>query len=221
MLLIIDKSKSGATHIADMFHYMGFLAYAAEPEEALSELSSLYRCAVIINPDTLPDVFDFVKRIRAYSSTLPIFAVNDGICKSALLFERVFSYSIYSSTLAEGIIDACKSKGSSVIGRYRLMGIDASAGISSVKYFDSEIPLTKTESMILRFLIRSYPTPRRAADILKYAFRPSRCPEPSSVRTHISVMNKKFRALSGKNLFTSFGSDGYSVLTPEIEFSVK
>ena len=70
--------------------------------------------------------------------------------------------------------------------------------------------------MILRYLIAYYPTPQSAKRIVKYAYKPTKKPEISSIRTHISVMNKKFRELTGRNLLLSLDKEGYVVSTPEL-----
>ena len=41
-------------------------------------------------------------------------------------------------------------------------------------------------------------------------------PEESGIRTHISIMNKKFREITGRNLTVLTPGEGYRVLTPEI-----
>ena len=84
-----------------------------------------------------------------------------------------------------------------------------------VNYFDTRINFTKTEAMILRYLIRSYPLPKNAESILKYSFRPSRTPEPASIRTHISIMNKKLEAATGRRMIILEPGRGYLITTPE------
>ena len=70
--------------------------------------------------------------------------------------------------------------------------------------------------MILRYLTASYPALQSAKSIIKYAFKQSKKPELSSVRTHISVMNKKFKDITGRNLFIGIPKQGYTVSTPEM-----
>ena len=70
--------------------------------------------------------------------------------------------------------------------------------------------------MILRYLIASYPTPQSAKKLVKYAYKPAKKPEVSSIRTHISVMNKKFREATGKNLCLAIDKQGYVISTPQI-----
>lgn len=217
MLLIISKSKKTACDIAETFHYMSILAYGATPSEALSEVSELYRAALIISPELLPDAKDFVKRLKGYKSNLPIFAVTDEEIDTEFLniFEAIFRKPTFSPALAEKIIAYANENQKARIGDYRLAGLDASSDKLGVTYFDRKIRLTKTEAMILRYLIRSYPLPKNAADILRYAFKSSRAPEVSSIRTHISLMNKKLEAVMEKRAIILIAHEGYLISTPE------
>lgn len=218
MVLIIDTAKRNARAVSDIFYYMGILSYAVTPAEALSEASTEYKAALILEPENLPDVEDYVKRLKSYSYKLPVFAITDSeLPRSTLdLFDGHFKDSMYSSEIAEGIITYQAQRGLPIIGCYRLAGIDASCDINDISAFGKSLGFTKTEKMILRYLISSYPTPKSAASILKYAFKPSRKPEVASIRTHVSVMNKKFRQIRGRNLFLGIPAAGYVVSTPEI-----
>ena len=109
-----------------------------------------------------------------------------------------------------------KSRGLLPAGIYKLAGINASCDIKSVTFLDEPVHFTRTEAMILRFLISTYPTPCSPDSIIEHAFRSGKHPEPSAVRTHISVMNKKFRAATGRTLFISVAGEGYVVSTPEL-----
>lgn len=217
MLLIISNSKRLARSISDTFHYMSILAYAATPHEALSEVSDMYRAVLIVNPEGFPDINDYVNRIRKYNSELPIFA----LCESAPpshypdIFEGVFIKPYLTPSLASKIINYANENNCARIGDYYLAGFDASCTTVGVNYFFTNINLTKTEAMILRYLIRSYPVPQKAEKILKYAFRPSRTPEPSSIRTHISIINKKLTESTGRKMIVLEPGMGYHITTPE------
>ncbi|MBQ7344272.1 MAG: winged helix-turn-helix domain-containing protein [Clostridia bacterium] len=218
MVLIIDSMKRKAQAISDIFYYMGVLSYAATPSEALSEISGLYSAVLVLNPENLPDAENFVERLRSYDARIPIFAITDA--SPELYPESIFngSYpdSIYSSTLVEEIVKYQIRRNLPLTAHYRLAGIDASCDMERVTVFDESIGFTKTETMILRYLISSYPIPQSAKEIIKYSFKPSRKPEITSIRTHVSVMNRKFREIRGKNLFLNIQGKGYVVSTPEI-----
>jgi DNA-binding response OmpR family regulator len=197
---------------------MGVLSYAAIPSEAFSEISNLYTAVLVLCPEKLPDAKNFVERLRSYNSRIPIFAITDA--SPELYAEEIFdgSYpdSIYSSTLVEEIVKYQMKKNLPLTAHYRLAGIDASCDKDRVTVFDKGIGFTKTETMILRYLISSYPIPQSAGEIIKYSFKPSKKPEITSIRTHVSVMNRKFREIRGKNLFLNIQGKGYVVSTPEI-----
>lgn len=217
MLLIISQNKKIARSISDTFHYMSILSYAATPHEALSEVSELYRAALIVAPEGFPDINDFVSRIKAYKSDIPVFALTESAppLHYSDIFDGIFTKPHFTPALAEKIINYANENNYASIGDYYLGGFDASSSTVGVNYFYTRVGLTKTEAMILRYLIRSYPVPQNAQSILKYAFKPSRMPEPSSIRTHISIMNKKLENTIGKRLITLEAGKGYFIMTPE------
>ncbi len=217
MLLIVDNKSATGNSLALAFSYMGILAKHTKPASAHRELSSLYRAVLIKSPEELPDCGDFVKRLRLYSEGIPLFALSDNMSEGTKeLFDAHFPLSATASAMAIGIIKASKLLGCAPIGEYKLAGIDASATLSETEYFFTRIKLTAKESMILRFLIRTYPMRVSAKDILKHAFSQTKMPEPSAVRTHIFAINKKFLKTLGKRLITSPDGDGYIIMTPEL-----
>ena len=215
MVLIISPSRKTAEVISDMFYYMGVISYAATPTEALSEFSGLYRAALVIHPEALPDRTDFVSKLRSYARSVPIFAISDSTDGNAA-FDTVYPDSIYSSTLLEHIVRYQSERSLPLSAHYRLAGIDASCTSERVTHFDKPISFTKTQTMILRYLIATYPVPQSAKRIVKYAYKPTKKPEVASIRTHLSVMNKRYREISGKNLCLSIENDGYVIATPKI-----
>ena len=222
MVLIINSSKRKARAIGDIFYYMGIPSYAATPDEALSEISCLYRAALVIDPEDLPDTESFIEKLRSYSSLMPVFAITDSISdRYRGLFDMVLPSDIYSSKLVEEIVRFQKQRSLPLTSQYKLAGIDASCDTETVSVFDRSVAFTNTETMILRYLIISYPIPQDSKSILRYAFKPLRKPEPTSIRTHVSVMNKKFRETRGKNLIVAVPSEGYVISTPEVLKSFK
>jgi hypothetical protein len=223
MLLIISQSKKDAASVADTFHYMSILAYAATQHEALSEVSDLYRAALILNPERFADIIDYVKRIKSYKSDLPVFALTTSDPPSYYpdVFDGCFAIPTFTPALARNIIEYANENNRARIGDYYLAGFDASSHNLGVNYFYDNVSFTKTEAMILRFLIRKYPLPTSGKEIVKYAFRSSRAPEASSVKTHISLMNRKLEKEIGKRMFRSVPKKGYIIITPEYEKIVK
>lgn len=219
MLLIISKSRRTARSISETFHYMSILSYAATAHEALSEISPLYRAVLIVNPEGFPDINDYVTRIKSYKSDMPVFALTESATPSYYpdVFDGVFTRPSFTPALAEKIISYANENSRARIGDYYLGGFDASSSTVGVNYFYTKVNFTKTEAMILRYLIRSYPVPQRADKIIKYAFRHSRAPEPASIRTHLSIMNKKMESCIGRRLITLEPGQGYFIMTPEYE----
>ena len=217
MLLIINPSKKLARGVSDTFYYMGILSYPATPSEALSEISQLYRAVLIISPDELADARDYVERLRRYKGDIPIFAIcqKDKSLSYEDIFDRVFLNPIFSPTLAKKILEHANQNEYAGIGDYRLAGFNASWDHLGISCFSRKLRLTKTEAMILRYLIRSYPLPVNAEDILKHSFRPARAPESASIRTHISGMNKKFEKIFERKMIALIPHKGYIILTPE------
>ena len=221
MILVLDRNKRNAEAVSEMLYYMGVLSYAADIAEGLTELSPLYRAVLIINPSSLPDAKSYVEKLKSYDSEVAVFSLtkNGEINDLPQLFEINFTEDTSYTDIVKGIAERLLSKNKRSVGSYMLAGIDASANKRCVSYFDSSFPLTRTETMILRFLIRSYPMPRSAKDILKYSFKAKRTPEPGGIRTHISCINRKFRALKERNLICSMSDEGYLIMTPEIILS--
>jgi DNA-binding response OmpR family regulator len=215
MIMIVNKSRKDAQSLADMFHYMGLITLAATPSEALSKISISYHAVIIQEPNTLADKADYVQRLRSYIN-IPIFAMTkyeDDNDKT--IFDGIISSGTYASRIYRYIEGYAKKQNIVSPGKYKLAGIDASVNLFFPMYFFTKLPFTKTELMILRTLMCAYPIPINAESILKYAFRPSKRPEVSNIRTHISIMNKKFREMQNRNVIILAPGKGYCILTPE------
>ncbi len=224
MLLIVDNEPRMGESLAAAFSYMGIIAYSARPRDTFSELCQPYRAVLIKSPEHLPDTEDFLKRIRKYNSDIPVFAFSDNaeLC-NRYSFKGVFPLSTTVCRIADGINSACKSEagGKNILGDYSLAGISSSKSNSKIDYFYRQLTLTAKERMILNFLILSYPVPKSSSEILKYAFTPSRRPELSAVRTHISSINKVFASADERKLICHIRDSGYIILTPQIAESEK
>ena len=196
---------------------MIILSYGATPTEGLSEISGMYRAALIIKPELFPDIRDYVTRLRSYNKDLPIFALtySDNPSNYRNLFEGIYTKTTMTPSLASSIVSYANEHRLANIGSYNLGGFNASSNHKGVTYFSTDVNFTKTEAMILRYLAVSYPLPQSAESIIKYAFKPSKRPENASIRTHISIMNKKMEKSIGRRLITHVPNKGYLVLTPE------
>lgn len=212
MLLIIDTQKRNADALARAVSYTGILSKGISPSELSSEISALYRAVLINNPMQLADSADFFKRIKKLLRGVPIFAIcNDTyIQEHCIELDGVFGTDATVSDITRGIIEKSRAMGVYTVGDYRIGGLDASCTKSEAEYFYRKIPLTATENMILRILIRSYPAPLSTDDIRRNVFPASRRPEQSAVRTHICSVNRKFFTAFGKKLITPT-PNGYSL----------
>lgn len=215
MLLIISKSKAEATALSDMLNIMGILAYPETPTGGLSEINLSYRAVLLMSPDSLPDPSDYIKRIRSYHKSIPVFAISDSNNRYGII-DKTFAKNTKAAEIIKEIIAFQKESGLAPIGEYRFAGILAESDSPLVRYFDKRLPLTKTETMIVRYLIRLYPAPQDSKAIISHAFRQSRAPMETSARTFVSLINKKFRIITGRNLIIHYPSEGYVILTPEI-----
>ncbi|MBO7305020.1 MAG: hypothetical protein J6V09_07355 [Clostridia bacterium] len=216
MILIINKSKKDARGLSDMFYYMGQPAQVVTPSEALSEISPIYRAVIIMNPRALGDEAEYLSRLRSYAD-VPIFALTDYPVAREAHYDGILQKDAYASKIFSYICDCATADKRALPGQYLLAGLDASINLRFVEYFGHAISFTRTEAMIIRTLIRLYPLPISSRDILKYAFRPARAPELANVRTHISVINKKFRELTERPLIVLESGKGYRILTPELK----
>lgn len=217
MILIVDRSLRDGNTVADIFAYMGLVARAVKPQDTAGEISHRYRTVLLPHPETIIDLPDFIYRFRSFAGGIPIFALSPEpkTFPYPSLFDGVYAENSLSSTVLGGMRNFCRAHELPLPGNYRLCGIDASVSRRGVFYFDTFLSFTKTEKAILRFLIRAYPLGLPAQEMLDMLFRPSKRPEISDIRTHISSMNKKFRQVTGRALIFMTPHIGYRILTPE------
>ena len=216
MILIISSTKESASCISEMTFYMGMLSYGVDLGEAFSELSDLYKAAIILSPSKIPSPESYLKELSPYLNGIPLFAFGETDEKLSHYFSRTFPQ---EESLGDALMKISRYALENNLpspSEYRLAGLDLSPDLSEPSYFYTPIPLTRTQAMIVRFLIRSYPTPATAEQILKYAYKESRVPEISNVRTHLSIINKKFREKTSRNLIMPVFKRGYVIMTPEM-----
>ena len=220
MLLIIDRSQRDAEAIRDICYYLGILSEITTPDKASFDISNRFRAVLVIEPESIVFPERLIESMRIYSLGAPVFALikngcgNEGLLK---LFDGIFDRDGFGCDGINAIISYQRERGQRTLGDYRLMGIDASTDTKEATFFDDPIGFTKTETMILRYLISCYPNHACSTDILKFSFKASRMPEPSSIRTHISVINKKFLRIAGRPLIVSEARVGYRITTPLLE----
>jgi hypothetical protein len=217
MLMIVSSKRSRADTIADMIRRTGVLCYPVTTGEVIGELCPAYRAILVVEPQGMCDAESFVKNVRKYNSKIPIYACYEEKDFKALpCFNRSFSTKTYNTTLVSALAEGCFLSGQKIVGSYKLCAIDASADLSEVKFFDTPIKLTKTEQMILRLLIRTYPTPVKPKYMIKHLYKPTVAPEEACIRAHVCSINKRFYSLAEGNLIRPIGREGYVIYTPEL-----
>ena len=213
MILIINKSRKEAEALAAAFRCMGIVARAETPEHACAELSPLYHAILIDEPRKLPDECEYIVKLRSYISGIPIIALTENSELVKGRYEATVKRTATASQLYRAICELCDAIKKHPPGEYMLAGINASIQQAVVTYFSEPLPLTKTERLILRFLIRAYPSSSTPKRILKYSFSQTKTPEASSVKTHICSINSKFKRCLNRNLIVSIDG-GYVIMTP-------
>ncbi len=220
MIKIIDCDRCDGRALSSILYYMGILTECV----TYRELAAAYkgdgriRAVIAMYPERCTDEQALRERLSTDYRSIPVYAVSslresDGE-DGRRIYKRIYAPEMIPSEI---IIDIMRREfTSSPIGTYRLSEICASVTERSARVGSIKLPYTKTEVMILRYMISAYPNPKSADDILKYCFRQSRQPESSSVRTHISVMNKKYRELFSRNLIESVPEEGYIISKSEI-----
>ncbi|MBQ8372176.1 MAG: helix-turn-helix domain-containing protein [Clostridia bacterium] len=211
MILAIASSTAAAGAVAEMFRYMGILCYPTTYKDLPREIGPIYRAVIAIEPSGTPNADLFIGSVTRNAPSALLYAIDSEGRLDAFPFERVYPPSVCSSRIAADMERDARRREVAAPGHYFAAGIEAELGTKYATYFDKRLPFTKTELMILRYLLASYPALRSAEDILKYAFKRTRQPQVSGVRTHLSVMNKKFFSLFGRKLIHS-GEGGYVLL---------
>ncbi len=213
MILIVSKGKADAEHFAESLNIMGYLAVGVKGAEAKDTLAPAYRAVIVLNPDNIA-ALDLLLYYNTHGLDIPVFAIGDTEDER---FSEVYRHDISASNLIKKITRYLTINEKPVIGKYMCAGFNASALLSTPFFFDTPLALTKTEKMILAYLTKSYPLPASSENIIRHALPPSRTPEPSTIRAHISSINKKFREITGRAMI-EFYESGYLIITPELKY---
>lgn len=214
MILIVTNKERSSESLCSSLGYMGYLAVGVTEKEISATLDERFSACIIPDPESLASAEDTVKRIHALKGDIPIFALLD--TPSYAPYTRIMQRGATASELIRAMIRYSEEYGTKRIGMYSAMGLDLSPERTGSEYYFSEISFTRTEAQIIRLLIASHPAECSAELIVRYVFRPSRRPEVSSIRTHISAINKKFRHAFKRNLIEAVPTVGYRLITPDI-----
>ena len=154
MILIINKSLRNAILVADLFHYMGMLAYPATYEVAPSEVRSEYRTFLLYEPTE--SASELVDAIRKVCTASLIIEIRKGAAADPYPRTRCGADAVLDSDMTAAAIAAKldKIRGSTQKGRlseYGTADLITDFGDSSVIFGGKRIRLTKTELMIVKF----------------------------------------------------------------------
>ena len=213
MIRIFSENINDAAAISEIFYYLGILS---QPSDYNTEypLSGDCRAVLMLPPYFIGHVSALLARIPKGT---PVFAIDRGIGDSVarvLDGEGVIMLpeSCPPPMLPHLIAAAQRESGASrVIGDYSALSVRASNEWSYAISGKYKIPLTRTELMIVRYLCAVYPERKGSLEILKNALREGRSTEPSNIRTHISMINKKSERISGDPLLSSVPREGYCI----------
>lgn len=214
MVLIIGQKLNNAITLSDIFYYMKVLSYPCTPNQALSEISTMYNAVLITEPNDLPDTADFVKRLRSIAP-VPVFAIANEPkkCNCPYVFDKIFPYAILSGRLGDQMLTYLYSNNLPLFGQYTNVWMSFRCNLKKPTYYLKEIDITKTERMILCYLSHMKHEQQPAKNILKYAFPYNKKPSISCVLTHISKLNAKFRKIISRNIIGCNPGTGYYIIT--------
>jgi len=212
MILILSEDACARKTVSDMLYILGVICDEHSTSDEILPSASLYRAVFIALPGE--NIEGYKQFVRRRLGNIPIFTVLDrySLRDSRSDIEYAFKYGEGIPQILSSVIKICKSRSLPPPCEYKRHGLDASFDLCGVYYNGRLLSLTKTETMIIRALIISYPKPLYASGILTLAFRSSRTPEVANVRTHISVINKKLLFLTGRR-FISSNEAGKYILT--------
>ena len=213
MILVIHTTNYKAQRFAESIKSRGFLAVGAAAKDALKELGPRYRAIIVLEPIQIEYMHTLVDTLNTSVFATPIFTVGEPSLK--INSELKFSHDTSAKDVVKKIAAYLNFYGFLSVGNYRAGGFDASVYSKDTTFLDEKIPLTKTECMILRYIIKSYPVPQPIKEILRAVFPHSKPPQPSDVRAHISNMNEKFCHYIGRQKIKFVKDVGYVLITPE------
>ncbi|MBQ4324289.1 MAG: hypothetical protein IJC29_00700 [Clostridia bacterium] len=84
---------------------------------------------------------------------------------------------------------------------------------SAPTWHGTQIPLTPTEHMILRYLMLTYPQSATASELIRNCTKPGTSPTLCNIPTHIHQINRKAQAHVGVQIIGRPDGPGYRLLT--------
>lgn len=227
MILILSDNKEIGENFKDFYFRLGLPSLSTDLHSFHSRIDSKFRAIIILlGSNEAPDCDEeFIRSLRLLFNNTPIFMIKKPPLPPKNTLEEincVLNIPLAPSLVLEEIHSYQESNRLPKCGVYRLSGLDASLDLKIPTYHGALLPLTAGEKMILRVLIRFYPTPISTSRIIDYAFLKSKIPEKSNIRAHICGINKKFHQVAQRKLIEPADDRrGYIIQTPEIIDSKK
>ena len=201
MILIYGKNKNLCLSAREIFLGMGYISEVADGE-ALPK--ARHHGVIILGREGEFAGREFVQKLRTWAPKMPIIAVREDLLTVSGGVDAVLPCSLSVAYAAREMDRIAAARGCTPIGRYMAGGLSAVVG-EAISLYGESVELTKAEGAILRALLAVYPSGLSAGEIAGLAFRGGREPSSSGVRTHISAINRRLRAVGGENLLLSDG----------------
>ena len=223
MILFIYRSKTQGNNIADHFNRMGVPSLVTSPENAIHNISNKYLGIVVSIPRDDYKIYDaeFVHSLKIYSLGAPIFAICDPDdlekVEHLYAYDEIFTTDMNFSGILKGIQLHQYYNDLPRTGVYRLSGLDVSLNLENPLFYFNEFSLTHNEKMVLRTLIRMFPSSISSKDILNHSLKRANQPDASIIRTIICSVNKKFKEkFNRKVIEISEDKGGYTIITSKM-----
>ena len=209
MIMITSNTPELARTAREIFFTMGYLSDTASPCDAPLLLCDRHRAVVALGRESERGWHEVVSAVRLIHGEIPFIAIREDITGGTLAaFDRVYPNSVYSALAVGELRALARSRGLMPVGEYSVSELCASVEGGAPSFAGKPIGLTKTEAMVLRTVIAFGGEGVSVPVILSHAFRTARAPSEAGVRTHISSINRKLRAISERACIRS-GEGGY------------
>ncbi len=205
MILVVSEKRSTAAAVADMLYFMGILSYPATPEMAVSEISDKYKAVLILSCQDSENENELTEILRSLFPEIPVFA--HGKTVTPFIYDSVFESEKSIVEVIKSIKDIARENSLIPPGEYMNFSQKNSLFFEKANIIFEKF--TRTERMIVNLLHLFFPSSATKEEILKYSFRSGRVPDVSSVRTHISLINKKSYIICGRKMIFSSSDGGY------------
>ena len=208
MILLIDCDGTTARAIAGFFRYYGIPTERLGAKEACEFSKGSYTCAILCGADH-SDRDGFIAKVHTALGECPTFIIADRFSSAELSDGTYGRFVLADGSLPFRINDSLQKSGRRSLFYYEREGVCLDCGGTLSVKGKASIRLTKTEAMLMRLLIDTYPTPICAERAVGCVYPDEKRPEPSVIRTHVCAVNKRVEGLVGLPLIRSVPHEGY------------